>query len=339
MHLIKRIILLVLISLVCTGTPALAREYLLTGKTMGTYYRIKFISSRPVSLALWEKKVKMRLKEVNHRLSMFQKESEISRFNLAPAHTPFHLSTDFRRVLEVCRRLHTLSGGAWDGTVKPLVDLWGFGVRNHPPSLPAPADLKAALARTGFNTLVLQGRTLTKTAPGVTLDLGSIAKGYGVDEIARLFPESNITNYLVEIGGELAGGGRNNKGNPWAVGISRPEKSLVNSGLYRVVSLDNMAIATSGNYRNFFELQGKTYSHIINPTTGYPVANKVVSASVIAGNCTLADGLATALMVMDPPRALELVNGMDNTECLILKKEGELLVPLRSKGFASFEVN
>ncbi|WDP91607.1 MAG: FAD:protein FMN transferase [Desulfobacter sp.] len=336
-HLFSVILLATL--LVATVFTASAREYVFTGKTMGTFYRIKFISNQPVSLPLWKKKVNIRLREVNTQLSMFQKNSEISRFNAGPPHTPFKLSTDFSRVLEQCRRLHALSGGAWDGTVKPLVDLWGFGVRDKAPALPAPREIKAALARTGFDKLVLKGRTLTKTEAGLTLDLGSIAKGYGVDEIARLFPDAGITDYLIEIGGELAGGGRNIKGKPWSVGISRPVKGTVNSGLYRVVTLDNMAIATSGNYRNFFEINGKTYSHIIHPDTGYPVDNRVVSASVIAKNCTIADGLATALMVMDTDSAIDLVNGLADIECLIIKNDGSSLIPVRSKGFKAFEMD
>jgi len=337
----KPITILVFTTLILTLfclPAAFAREYVLTGKTMGTFYRIKFISSAAVSRALWEKKVQIRLKEVNTRLSMYQKESEISRFNASPPHTPFRLSTDFHEVLLQCKILHRISGGAWDGTVKPLVDLWGFGTRERTDKLPDQEDIRAALGQTGFEKLILNHRVLTKTAPGITLDLGSIAKGYGVDEIARLFAESGIKNHLVEIGGELAGAGKNKQGKPWGVGISNPEKAAVNPGLYKVIFLDNMAIATSGNYRNFFDLKGKTYSHIIHPKTGYPVDNRVVSASVVAKNCTLADGLATALMVMDTDEALDLVNHMGSTECLIIKKEGKALIPIRSEGFSAFEL-
>ncbi len=334
---IKPLLVTALILTLFCLPAAEAREYLLTGKTMGTFYRIKFIPSSPVSRALWEKKVQTRLKEVNARLSMFQKTSEISRFNTTPPQTPFRLSTDFQQVLLQCKTLYSISGGAWDGTVKPLVDLWGFGTRGRTDALPDQDAIRSALKRTGFDKLILEGRILTKTAPGITLDLGSIAKGYGVDEIARLFAESGIKSHLIEIGGELSGSGKNKGGNPWSVGISTPEKTDVTSDLYTVISLDNMAIATSGNYRNFFDINGKTYSHIIHPNTGYPVDNQVVSASVIAENCTLADGLATALMVMDTDKAIDLVNRMDNTECLIMRKQGKSLVPARSKGFSTYE--
>ncbi|HCY84708.1 MAG TPA: FAD:protein FMN transferase [Desulfobacteraceae bacterium] len=336
-------VVLILSALLILSIPGLSgasskKEFVLTGKTMGTFYRIKFLTRKPISQSLWDKKVKIRLKEVNARLSMYQKDSEISRFNRTPEHQAFRLSKDFYAVLLQCRNLHRLSHGAWDGTVKPLVDLWGFGTREKTGTLPSDQDIRAALAKTGFSRLVLgEKKTLTKTVAGITLDLGSIAKGYGVDEIARLFAEAGIFDHLVEIGGELAAAGRNKKGNPWTVGITKPQKGTLNPGLYRVVSLDNAAIATSGNYRNFFEYQGKTYSHIINPQTGYPVENKVVSASVIAPDCTRADGLATALMVMDVDAGIALVNRLENTECLIIKKEGDRMVPVRSEGFKRFE--
>lgn len=339
MHDIKKYIqaLIVILSALIISTAAAATEYTLTGKTMGTFYRVKFISSTPLSPELWQKKTDTRLRQVNDRLSMYRKDSEISRFNATRPHQPFRLSKDFYRVLLECRDIHARTKGAWDGTVKPLVDLWGFGTKGRSQTVPPAEAIRAAMAKTGFAKLEIKDLFLTKTAPGITLDLGSIAKGYGVDEIARLFTDAGIRDYLVEIGGELAGAGRNKRGEPWSVGISKPRKNALNTGLYRVITLDNMAIATSGNYRNFFEIKGKTYSHIIDPRTGNPVQNQVVSASVIAETCTRADGLATALMVMDTDQGIDMVNSLENTECLIIQKQGKRLVPFRSKGFSRFE--
>lgn len=336
---IQALALLTLLFLLIPPVPGMAakKEIILTGKTMGTFYRVKFLARKAASRDLWQKKVGLRLKEVNARLSMYRKKSDLSRFNRLPAHREFRLSRDFYAVLRDCRELYALSQGAWDGTVKPLVDLWGFGTRETPKAPPSNQEIQAALARTGFEKLVLEDRTLTKTVPGITLDLGSIAKGYGVDEIARLFTGAGIPDVLVEIGGELSGSGRNKQGAPWRVGITKPVKAGLNPGLYKIVTLDNMAIATSGNYRNFFEYQGQTYSHIIHPKTGYPVDNMVVSASVVAPDCTRADGLATALMVMDVDKGLAMVNRLDKVECLIVRKEGDRLVPLRSNGFSRFE--
>jgi FAD:protein FMN transferase len=315
---------------------AFAKQYTLTGKTMGTFYSIKFISMKEQSFTTWQQRVDGRLKEINARLSMYNPKSEISRFNRYPANQPFKLTTDFYRVLLESRHLYGITQGAWDGTVKPLVDLWGFGIKNKPTTLPEPRQIQEALARTGFHKLRLGDHLLTKTQE-VTLDLGSIAKGYGVDALARLFSTNGIHNFLVEIGGELVGSGKNKKGTPWVVGISRPEKKGLSPALYKTISLENMAIATSGNYRNYFEQDGQLFSHIINPKTGFPVGNQVVSTSVIAENCTIADGLATGLMVMDVQKGIDLVNSLANTECLIIQKQGKGFISTQSDRFELFE--
>ena len=336
-HLLPVFSIIVLFLLTLSPPNTFAKQYTLTGKTMGTFYSIKFISLTEQSFATWQQRVDVRLKEVNARLSMYNPKSEISRFNQTPANTPFKLTTDFYRVLLESRHLYKITQGAWDGTVKPLVDLWGFGTKDRPTALPGPTQIREALARTGFHKLVLGDHLLTKTQDQVTLDLGSIAKGYGVDAIARLFSTNGVHNFLVEIGGELMGSGKNKKGHPWVVGISRPEKKGLSLALYKTLSLKNMAIATSGNYRNYFEQDGQLFSHIINPKTGFPVGNQVVSTSVIAKNCTIADGLATALMVMDVQKGIDLVNGLANTECLIIQKQGNGFISTQSDGFERFE--
>jgi thiamine biosynthesis lipoprotein len=315
-----------------------SREYVFTGQTMGTSYAIKMISAKPLSRSLWQEKINLRLKQVNARLSMYQKDSELSRFNAAPKNQMFKVSEDFYQVLDQCRRLYTLTDGAWDGTLKPLVDLWGFGTKGRRDTAPEPEQIETALKSVGFNKLKIGDHVLTKTKTGITLDLGSIAKGYGVDEIARLIREGGIENYLVEIGGELVGAGENKHRKAWVVGIANPQKGFLNAGLYKEVRLDNKAIATSGNYRNYFEKNGHVYSHIISPKTGYPVENGVVSASVISDTCTRADGLATALMVMDTQQALSLINSLENTECLIIRHDGKKKTALRSSGFKSYEL-
>jgi len=315
-----------------------SQEYVFSGQTMGTTYSIKLISAKPLSRNLWQEKINLRLKQVNARLSMYQKDSELSRFNATPKDQIFRVSADFYQVLDECKNLHTLTAGAWDGTVKPLVDLWGFGTKGRRDTPPKPTQIKTALKKIGFNKLKIGDHVLTKTMSGITLDLGSIAKGYGVDEIARLIREGGFENYLVEIGGELVGAGENKHRKAWIVGIANPQKGFLNSGLYKEVRLDNKAIATSGNYRNYFEKNGQIYSHIISPKTGYPVKNAVVSVSVLSDTCTWADGLATALMVMDTHQALALINSLENTECLIIRQDGRKRTELRSSGFKSYEI-
>lgn len=322
-----------------TGFASISgRQYSISGKTMGTFYNIKFISKKKQSVSLWKTKVNIRLKEVNKRLSMFDPKSEISLFNQNNTGETIAVSLDFYSILVTAKKLHSLTDGAWDGTIKPLVDLWGFGVKKATRKIPESHKITLALSKTGFNHIKIKGLHTVYKTNAVSLDLGSIAKGYGVDAIAHLFTSYGIRNVLVEIGGELYASGKNRKGKYWAVGISKPDKSYINQDLYKIISLNNLAIATSGNYRNFFEINGKTYSHIIDPKTGFPVENQIVSASVIAKDCTFADGLATALMVMDIEKGISLVDSLANTECMIIQKKGKDLISHTSKHFNDFVV-
>lgn len=311
-------------------------QYTVSGNTMGTFYTIKFISTREESESSWKSRADIRLKEVNKQLSMYDPESELSLFNRQETGQYTAMSSDFYNVLSAGKKLYQITDGAWDGTVKPLVDLWGFGTHKNENKIPLPGAISLALSKIGFNHIdIKDDHTICKKAD-ITLDLGSIAKGYGVDAIAKLFLEYGIHDILVEIGGELYASGRNKKGEPWSVGISLPDKHFANQALYKIVRLDNMAIATSGNYRNFFEMNKKTFSHIIDPKTGFPVDNEIVSASVISKDCTFADGLATALMVMDIQKGIDLVNRLENTECLIIQKKGQTLISHESENFENF---
>lgn len=313
-----------------------AREYTIQGRTMGTFYTVKLVSSRQQSMELWQKQIDIRLAQVNAGLSMYDPDSDLSRFNRTEPGRLFRLSRDFARVMDTARTVFTLTDGAWDGTIKPLVDLWGFGTRESFDTLPDPGAIAEALALTGFQHLVFENNHVKKTKPGITLDLGSIAKGYGVDAVAGVLTRAGIDDFLVEIGGELFGSGMNRHKKPWSVGITHPLKTGADAGLYKVVNLENRAIATSGDYRNYFEFQGKIYSHIIDPRTGYPVDNLVVSASVIADTCTVADALATALVVMNPEDSLALVDSLENVECLIIQKTPAGFTEFASRGFHAF---
>lgn len=319
-----RLFLMALFLLMMGSNPVWAgfkKEIQFDGKTMGTTYKIKYLSSDRSSKSAWQKKVEIRLKQVNQHLSMYDPDSEITAFNKGPLGIYKNASDDFFTMVETGRHLYALSNGAWDGTIKPLVDLWGFGTRKQPDTIPSNATISEALLQVGFGHIQIQSPRQIIKNKSVTLDFGSIAKGYGVDAIARLFRDAGITNVLVEIGGELYASGKNKKGKLWTVGISRPDPVLAKQSLYKILRLNNQAIATSGNYRNFYTIEGRTFSHIIDPKTGYPVQNRIVSASVIAKDCTMADGLATALMVMDVQGGLDLINSLDGVECLIVRKK------------------
>lgn len=295
------------------------KETLLSGRTMGTFYHIKVITGYFADPDDLQKKIDTRLEEINQSMSTYRPESEISLFNKLSTDAPMRMSSDFYTVLKVAAKVYELSGGAWDGTLKPLVNLWGFGNARPVQQAPDQEQISQKLAHTGFDHIqLLENQRIRKRNPQVSLDLASIAKGYGVDAITALIRRAGYRDFLVEIGGEVVASGVRKDGKPWVVGINRPAPGAAANAVYRAFSLADGALATSGDYRNFFELDGVRYSHVIDPRSGYPVSNQVASVSVVAPNCTLADGLATALMVMGIEESLTLVNRLENVECLII---------------------
>jgi thiamine biosynthesis lipoprotein len=270
-------------------------------------------------------------------MSTFRKDSEISRFN-SNQHVgeKFMISDDFYNVLIVAKGLYERTGGAWDGTVKPLIDLWGFGNLENKPAIPEKSQITSLLSKIGFNHIEIStDRYLVKKKASISLDLASIAKGYGVDQVAALIRANGITNFLVEIGGEVFASGYRKNGKKWRIGINRPEKDAPFDQVYKVVDLNDKAFATSGDYRNFFEVNQKRFSHIIDPRNGFPVNNGVVSVSILAESCTFADGLATAVMILGHKKGLELVNQLENTECyIIIQSKDGALIDHYSKGFS-----
>ena len=313
----------VIVTFLVTTGYNVKKEHLISGKTMGTTYHIKVVTGYFGSISGLKDKIEDRLHVINQSMSTYIKESEISRFNtFQRIDKPFFISDDFWRVVSVGQRLHQMTDGAWDGTVNPLVNLWGFGDAEKRQTFPTTQEIKNLLKEVGFEHIeISEKRYLIKKKAKVTLDFGSIAKGYAVDEVANLLHGSGKADYLVEIGGEVYASGTRKDGNPWRVGINMPKIDAPLDRVYRVVELNDKAMATSGNYRNYFEKNGIRYSHIIDPRTGYPVKNSVVSASVLADNCTLADGLATALVVMGPTKGIALINRLYNVECLVLCEE------------------
>ena len=328
----------VVIFLTTTGYNV-KKEHLISGKTMGTTYHIKVLAGVFESISDLKDQIDERLRAVNQSMSTYIGESEISRFNsFRQEREPFPVSDDFFRVVTAGQKLHRLTQGAWDGTVNPLVNLWGFGVSEKKDPIPNDREIKALLEDVGFEHIEISDKKyLVKRRANVTLDFGSIAKGYAVDEVANLLKERGIGNYLVEIGGEIFASGTRNDGAPWRLGINMPKIDAPKDQIYGVVSLSGKALATSGNYRNFFVKNGIRYSHIIDPRTGLPVKSCVVSASVLANDCLLADGLATALVVLSPQNGIALINRLSNVECLILCEEKDgALKEYASDGFHPF---
>lgn len=297
------------------------REFLISGRTMGTSYHIKynvglFFDHQNLKTAITEA-----LQAVNHSMSTFDAKSEISTFNqLKDIHKSLEISDSFFQVMKQAQKLHTMTHGAWDGTVKPIVNLWGFGHTKHQQQEPDDTQIQQSLKQVGFQNIMITDHHLQKRIPDLELNLASIAKGFGVDQIAVVLEKHDIDNYLVEIGGEVFGKGTKINGSPWRVGINKPQIDANVNDVYLAISLQDKAIATSGDYRNYFIDGKKRYSHVIDPKTGRPVNNGVVSVSVISDQCTFADGLATALMVMGTEAGIQLVNEIPDTECLMIRE-------------------
>jgi thiamine biosynthesis lipoprotein len=335
---VHKIIIVFSILFALNGVCEAKREHLIEGRTMGTTYHITVVTGDAKGFGGGELKEKIaaRLGDINRVFSTYIEDSEISRFNaLNKAGKKFRISDDFIQLMKVGRKIHQLSGGAWDGTVNPLVELWGFGPTQRQTQIPPASEIKALMQNVGFEHIrIEEPNFLVKNRAAATLDLNSIAKGFAVDQVSQLMAASGFEDYLVEIGGEVYAAGFRKDGKRWRIGINRPQKDAAFNEVYKVVSLHNRAFATSGDYRNFFEIDGVRYSHIIDPRSGYPVSNGVVSVSVITDNCTLADGLATAILVMGVKKGIELVNRLDNVECfMVVEKSDARLVDYYSRGF------
>jgi thiamine biosynthesis lipoprotein len=249
--------------------------------------------------------IEARLEEVNASMSTYREDSEISRLNTAPLDTWVDVSLPFYTVLSTALEVGRSSGGAYDVTVGPLVNLWGFGPQSGPDKVPDPALIATLLQQVGQEKLRLDREGLrVKKLADLSLDFSSLAKGYAVDQVALWLEEQGITRYLVEVGGEMRAAGLSGRGDPWRIAIEQPEIDA--HGVAAALELSDMAIATSGDYRNYFELAGQRYSHSIDPRTGFPVAHELVSVTVVHASAMVADAWATALIVLGPQRADEV---------------------------------
>ena len=258
------------------------------------------------------------LERINKLMSTYDPESEISRFNASSSTEPFTVSQDMMKVVSAARDLFTSTQGSFDPTVGPLVDLWGFGTKNHRIEPPPEIEIEECLALVGMDRLLSgPGTTLAKRIPGLHLDLSAIAKGYGVDRVAALLEERGYGDLMVEIGGEIVVRGLNRQRQPWRLGVDSPIQIPGRRDLVRILQLTDSGLATSGNYRNFFENDGVRYTHVLNPKTGRPVPESVRSVTIVSPTCMRADGAATAVMVLGATRGLDWVNQNEDLEALM----------------------
>jgi thiamine biosynthesis lipoprotein len=315
---------LVILLLAACGDGQQEARRELRGATMGTTWSVVYVDSVGIAAEELREKIDAELAAINDALSTYQDDSEISRLNASPAGT-YPVSAMFAEVLGTALRIGALTDSAYDVTVGPLVDLWGFGSTPRTGVPPTADAIAAAQTLVGAERLHLdaQRRLLTREA-GTQIDLSSIAKGYAVDRVLGVVAGSGVRRALVEIGGELRAIGERPGGGAWRLAVEAPRPAT--SRVQAALAVSDAAVATSGDYRNFFEVDGRRFAHLVDPRTGYPVAHDLVSVTVIAPTCVIADAWATALIVLGREAALALAGEQGLAAYLVSVDDGDLAV-------------
>lgn len=298
----------------------------LQGITMGTVaYNVKYIEQPlegdkqiPNDVIVHEN-IEAILKQLNQDMSNWISDSELSKFNAHRSLEPVEVSEGLGRVIAESIRLGKLSDGSLDVTIGPLINLWGFGPEARPEKVPTDEEIAIAKNRSGIEHLHLEGNMLSKSIPDLYVDLSTTAKGFAVDLVAEYLDSIGAHNYLVEIGGELRAKGFKHTGELWSIAIEKPVSH--ERAMQQIVIPKDNAVATSGDYRKYFEENGQRYSHIIDPDTAKPINHKLVSVTVIHPSSMTSDGLSTAMMVMGPERAVDFAEQNNLAAYLIIKSD------------------
>lgn len=301
--------------LLIVGTVLIIRQQQSTpyqknaGLIFGTTYSVTYQCGEDL-----QEEIEAELKKVDDEFSMFNSQSIVARLN--NGEQP-ELSNDFIDVFKLARQVSEDTNGAFDITVAPLVNAWGFGFKHQ--QMPSKEQVDSLRELISYRYVTLKDKTITMQKPGMMLDFSAIAKGYGVDVVARLLERHDIKNYMVEIGGEITTRGINPERVPWRIGVNKPSEDALNENheLQTILNVTDKSMATSGNYRNFYVKGGKKYAHTIDPKTGYPVQHSLLSATVLTDRCAKADAYATSFMVL----------GMDGAK-QILERHKELMAYL-----------
>ncbi|EPY4092905.1 FAD:protein FMN transferase ApbE [Klebsiella quasipneumoniae] len=320
------------------ATPA-STATVLDGKTMGTFWRVSVIGVDEAKAQALRAKVQAQLDADDRLLSTWKNDSALMRFNHATDTRPWPVSEAMADMVTLSLRIGAKTHGAMDITVGPLVNLWGFGPDKQPVATPDAQAIAAAKARTGLQHLQVinqSGRQfLQKDIPDLFVDLSTVGEGYAADHLARLMEQEGISRYLVSVGGALVSRGMNGEGKPWRVAIQKPTDQ--ENAVQAIVDINGHGISTSGSYRNYYELDGKRISHVIDPQTGQPITHKLVSVTVIAPTALEADGWDTGLMVLGPEKAQQVVREQGLAVYMIVK-EGEGFKTWMSPQFRTFLV-
>jgi thiamine biosynthesis lipoprotein len=298
------------------------------GNIFGTYYNIRYEATEDLHDSILHY-----LQVFDQSLSMFNQQSIISRINRNDSVTTDDLfNTMFREAMAISQ----LSDGAFDITVRPLVNAWGFGTKSQEPRAKSQdINLDSIKAFVGYDKIILEGHHLLKSDPRTTLDASAIAKGYACDVVANLLRKKGCDNLLVDIGGEVVLQGINDKGKEWRVGITRPtiDATGAEKELQEVIASNHLCMATSGNYLQYYFVDGQRRSHTIDPRTGYPVHHSLLSATVTASSCMRADALATACMVLGEQEALKMIEKTTDAACYLIIADCDTIRITTSKGW------
>ena len=307
----------------CSKPEPTAKIVMVQGQTMGTYYKVTLVLSeeqltKPVyALDALQLQIDKKLELVNDQMSTYRAHSELSTFN--QSEKALKVSSETAFVVQSSLALYKLSEGAFDVTVGPLVNLWGFGPNKRPIKVPSDELITLQKQKVGSEKLSVIDNTLYKSVPGLYVDLSAIAKGYGVDVVAEYLQSIGISDYLVDIGGELRAKGVKPLNKQWTLAIERPVEG---QSVQRIIHIGDNGIATSGDYRNYYEFDGVRYSHTIDPKTGKPIEHKLASVTVIHPSSMMADGFATTIMVLGPEAGLAFAE-KNHLAVFLLVKQGD----------------
>lgn len=326
----------------CQEKAIPASILVLDGETQGTTYSIK-ISELPHQQSAYELQAEIHtvLAQIDKQMSNWNPDSEISQFNKYSETDWFEVSADTARVVATALDISQQSGGAFDITIKPLVDLWGFGAVKNKSSIPTDSEIKAALQHSSWQTIEARSvpPSLRKSRGNIQIDLSGIAQGFTVDRLGTLLESKGISSYLIEVGGEMRAHGRKEDGTAWKIGIERPENGTgASCTVQRIVALNHRSLATSGDYRHYRVLKDKHYSHTIDPRTGRPIEHRLASVSVLTENCMQADALATVLMVLGPEEGIRWAEEKEIAAVFIVRN-GDDFIEQRTTQFIQYSID
>ena len=327
----------------CDGensSDAGGQNLVLEGKTMGTSWRVSAAGVDPARAGALRQKIQAQLDADDMQLSTWKTDSALMRFNRSTSIAPWPVPEAMADIVTQALRIGKKTGGAMDITVGPLVNLWGFGPDKQPLKTPSAAQIAAAKARTGLQHLSVINKSgsqyLQKNLPNLYVDLSTVGEGYAADHLAQLMSQEGISRYLVSVGGALVSRGTSGRDAPWRVAIQKPTDR--ENAVQAVVDINGHGISTSGSYRNYYELDGRRISHVIDPRTGAPIQHNLVSVTVIAPTALEADGWDTGLMVLGLEKAKEVVQ-QQGLAVYMIYKQGDTFRSWMSPQFTPFLVN